>query len=776
MKKSRVINGLRELETSGFSPFFQNWSWLRWFAALFLSMVFAQTQAAPAKILVLTTHEGVPGDSSQGPLKADGQIASDNLSIAFGWVNPATIPAPASLISPAPLIDYRYGILSVRESTTTPGSLVRVVDQNGAQVTAPVPGAASDPARLLGRESFRAADGSRYDLVVVGTTYYTALQANYDLLNNIMQDAELKPNAMLFFVDSCCDNGQGGVPPSPPHQNMARFKDTVLQPAVLSVAPGLALAGNYGLAVNPLNTASPYQGSFSVLLPDLAGGAFMGIDNVPADNRLFTVPGVPSRAYGTFFPGSQVYNGNGTCLFGVVDVTPFEGSGNSNFAMQYNTGQAPHAGNGHNVGQAFVNAALAGGSCGGNASIAASPATQNVTLAAPAATITLTVKNEQLSALPPVTGGRVEATLPAHLAFAGSVGGTCTGAPYGGAISQNNATGAFGVTGMTLSFGQTCTIVLPVTWTDTTDIASNACIKTASQSTQLRIEPGTSKQFSTNQGQTNDVAAATEVCSAPELALSATALPSLVNAGDTVSYDLTITNLSETAAAPDMALADFLPAGATLVEVSTGGSAVACTPGSCNLGSLAALASATYTVKFTASASQAALTAQPAVSTSEAEVTLINNKTQVTTAVQMAVSVTGSIVGASAQQLQNMAGAAIPYALTCTPAAAVPTGTLTVEVTGTLLAAPLSHTVAAGNSCTLAVDPAALPAAPAGYQWAAPAISQQGAVFVVTLTLFAIGAPTPAPVPGLHALALVALGMLLMLAAARRMQAGNRQD
>ncbi|MNT25883.1 hypothetical protein D3C72_1614280 [compost metagenome] len=201
---------------------------------------------------------------------------------------------------------------------------------------------------------------------------------------------------------------------------------------------------------------------------------------------------------------------------------------------------------------------------------------------------------------------------------------------------------------------------------------------------------------------------------------------------------------------------------------------MACTPGNCNLGSLAALASATYTVKFTASASQAALTAAPAVSTSGTEVTLTNNKAQVTTAVQTSVSVTGSIVGASAQQLQGMAGTAIPYALTCTPAAAVPTGGLTVGATGTLSASPASHTVAAGNSCTLAVDPAALPAAPAGYQWAAPAISQQGAVFVVTLTLSAIGASTPAPVPGLHALALAALGLLLMVAAARRMQAGNR--
>ncbi|MGF6214310.1 putative repeat protein (TIGR01451 family) [Comamonas sp. 4034] len=773
MKKSHVVNGLRGIETLGFMPFFLNWPWLRWFAALFLSMAFAQAQAAPAKILVLTTHEGVPGDPSQGPLKADGQIANDNLAIAFGWVNPATTPAPASLISPAPLVDYRYGILSVRESTATSGALVRVIDQSGPQVTASVPGAASDPARLLQRESFRAADGGRYDLVVVGTTYYTALQANYDLLTSIMQDAELKPNAMLFFVDSCCDNGQGNAPASPPHQNMARFKDTVLQPAVASVAPGLALTGLYGIVINPLNTTSPYQASFSSLLPDFAGGAFLGIDNVPPDNRLFTVNGNPNSAYGTFFPGSQVYSGNGTCLFGVVDISPFD---NVNTAsMQYNTGQAPYAGNGHNVGQAFVNAALAGGSCGGNASIAASPATQNVTLAIPAATITLTVKNEQLSALPPVTGGRVEATLPTHLAFAGSVGGTCMGMPYGGAASQNNATGAFGVTGMTLSFGQTCTIVLPVTWTDTTDIASNACIKTASQSTQLRIEPGTSKQFSTNQGQTNDVAAATVVCSAPELALSATALPPVVNAGDTVSYDLTLANLSETAAALDVALADFLPAGATLVEVSTGGSAVACTPGNCNLGSLAALASATYTVKFTASASQAALTAAPAVSTSGTEVTLTNNKAQVTTAVQTTVSVTGSIVGASAQQLQGMAGATIAYALTCTPAAAVPMGGLTVGATGTLSASPASHTVAAGNSCNLAVDPAALPAAPAGYQWAAPAISQQGAVFVVTLTLSVIGAPTPAPVPGLHALALAALGLLLVLAAARRMQAAGRK-
>ncbi len=776
MKHSVGVFQCGDIASPRSNSFFRNWFWLHLLAAIFLWTAVAQAHAAASKILVLTTHEGVASDPSQGPVKADGQQASNNLATAFGWVNPAISPAPASLISPAPQVDFRYGILSVRESSDTPGALVRVVNQNlSPQVTFPVAGAAGDPARLLQRESFRAADGGRYDLVVIGTTYYTALQANYALLTSIMQDAELKPNAMLFFVDSCCDNGQGTAPASPAHQNMNRFKDTVLQPAVASVAPGLTLTGLYGVQTNPLNPASPYNASFSALLPDFRGGAFLGIDNVPLENRLFTVQNNSASAYGTFFPGSQVYDGNGTCLFGVVDISPFEDSSGTNFAMQYNTGQAPFAGNGHNVGQAFVNAALAGGSCGGNASISASPASQNVTLGAPTATITLTVQNEQLLAsLPPVTGGRVEAALPNHLAFAGSVGGTCVAAPFGGAATQDNASGAFGITGMTLSFGQSCTIELPVTWTDTGDVASNACIKTASQSTSLRIEPGTSKEFSTNQGQTNDVAAATIVCSAPELALSATALPTTVNAGDTVSYDITITNLSETAAASDVSLLDFLPAGSSLEQVSQGGSAVVCTPGNCNLGSLAALASATYTVTFTASASQATLTAEPTVSTSGAEVTLSNNKAQVAAAVQTTVSVTGSVVGASAQQLQSMAGANIPYALTCTSAAVVPTGTLAVQANGALSATPQSHIVAGGNNCNVTVDPAALPAAPAGYQWAAPAISQQDSVFVVTLTLSAIGAISPTPVPGLHTLALVALGLLL-LAAARRKQAAQRQ-
>ncbi len=715
--------------------------------------------AAPAKILVLTTHEGVTGDASQGTLKSDGEEFSNGLAKAFGW--------GTSLISPAPTVDYRYGILSVRKNAAD-DSLERVVDQNTPQITAPVPGVATDATRLLQRESFRAADGGRYDLVVVGSAYYTVLQANYDLLTSIMQDADLKPNAMLFFIDSCCENGDTSAPASPAQQNMTRFVSSVFQPAVVGVAPGMAVAGDYSnFFNNPLNTASPYAASFTTLLPNFQGGYFNGIDGVPSANRLFTVQGNANRAFGVFFPATQVYDGNGTCLFGVVDATGFYGS-----SLNYNTS------GGRNIGQAFVNAALAGGSCGGNASIAASPATQPVTLAAPTATITLTVKSEQLSAaLPPITGGRVQASLPAHLTFAGSVGGTCLAAPYGGTLDPNPAAGAFGVTGMTLAYGETCTITLPVAWTDTTDIATNACIKAASQSTTLRIEPGTTKQFSTTQGQTNDIATSTVACSAPELALSATTLPAVVNAGDTLAYDITITNLSETAAASDVTLAGFLPAGATLLDVSTGGGPVTCTPGDCHLGELATGASATFTVRFTAPASQAALSAAPEVSTSGGEVTLTNNQAQVSTAVQMAIGVTGTVVGASPDQLQTMAGAGVPYALSCTPAAAVPAGSLAVGATGTLAATPASHTVAAGSACTLAVDPATLPTAPKGYQWAAPAIIRQGVNFVVTLTLSAIPvvATAPTPVPGLQTLALLALGLLLVVAA-RRMQGANGKN
>mgnify|MGYP007105320076 CR=1 FL=1 len=65
---------------------------------------------------------------------------------------------------------------------------------------------------------------------------------------------------------------------------------------------------------------------------------------------------------------------------------------------------------------------------------------------------------------------------------------------------------------------------------------NNAILDASKNTATLTIVPGVPNQFSTTQGQTNDIATAAVVCTAPELALSIpTAIASSYAAGATVS-------------------------------------------------------------------------------------------------------------------------------------------------------------------------------------------------------------------------------------------------
>ncbi|QNP50278.1 hypothetical protein H9K75_11125 [Diaphorobacter aerolatus] len=291
-----------------------------------------------------------------------------------------------------------------------------------------------------------------------------------------------------------------------------------------------ATAGTAFFGMDTLLVSGIYSGSFETLLPSIRGGYFTHMTGVPKDNILYgPIPSAASstgNAYGAFFPAAQVFSQpnepGGTCLFSVIDISPFDTSAGLNNPYQFNTSSI-----GHNLGQAFVNAAAAGGSCGGMASIAASPPTQSVTLNAPMATITLTVKNETLpvpngspAGSGSISGGRVAATLPAHLQFAANntITTTCTQGIDPGTSAQGvttNTTTGFSVTGITIPNLGSCQITLPVTWTDTSVPATNACIQSALNTATLSITPGAAQQFSTTQGQTNDIATASVVCTAP---------------------------------------------------------------------------------------------------------------------------------------------------------------------------------------------------------------------------------------------------------------------
>ncbi|QNP50277.1 hypothetical protein [Diaphorobacter aerolatus] len=184
----------------------------------------AHAQAGP-RILVLTTDEGQPGDTNT--FEQDGKDASDNLARAFG--------NGTAFISPAPQVKYLYGALSIRSTKagdviaarpntddslypSTATNTVRVVDSAGTAVD-PATGLTTganervvyvpdsrprlDSANLAA--IFKPDDAERYDLVVIGSTYRKVTDEAYQTLAALMQNPALKPRAVLFFVDSCCD-------------------------------------------------------------------------------------------------------------------------------------------------------------------------------------------------------------------------------------------------------------------------------------------------------------------------------------------------------------------------------------------------------------------------------------------------------------------------------------------------------------------------------------------------------------------------------------------
>jgi len=738
-------------------------------SAVWIASAHAQTPTpTAAKILVLTTDEGQPGDTKA--FAADGKEASDNLAAAFGYGTP--------LISPAPQVTYLYGALSIRalKSTdravsppnantalypSTPTDTVRVVHSANTEVDPATFLTTGTPANPEGKEdvvyvpdgrkrldandlasTFTAPGGGRYDLVVVGTTYRKATDEAYLALAKLMQDPQLKPNAILFFVDSCCDSSASIA------WNVARFSGLVLEKATASVAHDIkAVGGDNGQKVDTsLNPSSPYATSFTSLLPSIRGGHFTNMTGVPKDNVLFgTVPTTTSAsAYGAFFPATQVFNGpgesGGTCLFSVIDITPFDMNPGNFLPYQFNTGGidvkvSPPQPSHHNLGQAFVNAAMNGGSCGGMASISATPPEQAVTLGAPTATITLTVKNETLpvgSGAPAgagsISGGRVQSPLPSHLVFdtdhTQPIETTCTlgtdPATAGPGQVTTTASG-FSVTGITIPNQGSCTITLHVKWDDTSDLATNACMRDAQKTTKLEILPGTSQQFSTTQGQTHDIASALVHCSVPELALSVlTPLAPSYAGGSPVTYDVAITNLSETASAASAMLSGLAPAGVTPTVTLLAGAHPACVSESnCTL---APGESANFTVTFTAPTTAAGMAFTPTVAlpnesaARHSEVTFDNNTAALSATLTRQLLVQARLNTSGAGDFSTLAGTPMSFtAANCS--AAQPAGNAPLGINAPGVA--VLTTAAGGAACdvTFTNAPGALPP---GYQLTSP--------------------------------------------------------
>lgn len=653
----------------------------------------AVAQAGP-KILVLTSHEGFGDEKSNTYLREDGRLVSNGLASAFGNVDSDQVTFPKRTLTPKPdEVTYLYGALSIRKlkktgnaatddkviksptskypATEPTAKKVRVINSNvaGTQddvlyVTDNTPMLdPNDQASLTAL--FTPKTGGRYDLVIVGSAYFKVTDEAYVALAKVMQDPELKPSAILYFIDSCCDVDTKYYY----SRNVARYMAKVLKPATydptqatdagvnrLIISPSV-YGGDYRdfpVNSNPPNTSavgnSLYAQRFATLLPKITGGYYQSMLYVPDNNILYqpysqdvatykvgnVTTKYPGQAYGAFFPSTQIFQGFGTCTFSVIDITA---TSSVNYDKVANRA----------LGQTFLQSALAGGACGGMASINASPTTSAVSLAQPAASITLTVKNESTSNVSAdkgiITGGRVASPLPAHLKFSATTNASSTCkdskgveiAPTITRATTANTTDTFSLADITIGYQGSCTITLPVEWTDTSDPATNACIQSSNNKSTLSIVPGVPNQFSTTQGQTNDIATANVVCTAPELALSIPTLPNAsYSVGDTVSYDVTVQSLSQTAAANGIVFSGLAPAGVapaniTVVPKAGQTNPVACTSASnCSLTTSDLVgSSATFTVSFPApvTAGSASMTWTPTVALTPGnqEVTLTNN-------------------------------------------------------------------------------------------------------------------------------------------------------
>lgn len=150
--------------------------------------------------------------------------------------------------------------------------------------------------------------------LVVVTTVFEPLNVNQiEVLKTAMTTRP--ETAFVIFSDGCCAVA-GNLTP------IVKILNDATQWGISLPATQVG-----GKVAAPLNTASPYQASFSSLNP-LQGAAYLTISNVPTPNALYlpqgtAVPVAAARtsAYGFFVPKSAM-NG-GSCTFLTADASPF---------------------------------------------------------------------------------------------------------------------------------------------------------------------------------------------------------------------------------------------------------------------------------------------------------------------------------------------------------------------------------------------------------------------------------------------------------------------
>lgn len=310
-----------------------------------------------------------------------------------------------------------------------------------------------------------------YDIVLVLSVYNPIHASNWAAINTAV--ANRASNAFLLFIDGC-----DGC-------SISSNADKLVE-AVNAMAPFTVTRGsNVQQALQfPLNTASPFSGSFLALNPFL-GGFITYIDGVPADNALYLAPGatippvdaVLDDVFGLLVPRSQSHGGAGACLFATVDMTLFT------------------QGNGDALPDSFIEAATQpGGACGTPARVSKSFASSQVS-AGQTTQLTITVENFTADI---ISGANLTDNLPTPLQVAGAASNTCVG----GTVSAMTGGFSASLTNFSIPANSSCQVTVPVIWP-----SSAVCADTIVTNT---ITPG--EDFTTPIGQVFTPASADLTC------------------------------------------------------------------------------------------------------------------------------------------------------------------------------------------------------------------------------------------------------------------------
>ncbi|WP_021024629.1 DUF5979 domain-containing protein [Comamonas sp. B-9] len=592
-------------------------------------------------------------------------------------------------------------------------------------------------ANAISAATFTAASGSAYDIVIVASTYRAVDPSNWAVLQTAV--ANRWANSIVFFVDGCCENRNA--------QNAQRMVDTLNAGTQSTFSLGTTVNA-YGAF--PLNTNSPYAGSFTALNP-LQGGYITYINNVPANNALYVAGALPpagttptNNVYGLLIPTVQSNAGRGACVFAVVDISIFYGP--------------PWTTNQGKVAPAFLNAATSESGACGLPKVSKSfdktdlylGGSDNTTL------LTITLSNSTSQDISNVT---LSDKLPAPLVVApGAVSNSCTA----GTFSAVPGSDIISDSGMTIPGGG-CTITVPVQWPNT-DAGRQACISTPSVTNT--ITPGT--DFVSPTGQVNTPATASLACHAAQLAIS----KQVVWPANVTPVDLTGSSfpVSVVCTGSDGVVAPAINTSITLDTATTG--SVSTTPviasGSCVVteGTRPTPPANHLWVEDPAPIVSVTMAAPPAANSAQLVNTLARANTDIT--------ISKAVAGGPAAGISG----SFSFSVNC---GADGSFTAAVSLSGSNAGAIAITNVPQGASCTVSEAPT-MPEAPAGYTWStslpAPvtlvtAANGNTASFVNTLVRTAPA--VPAAVPALDTIklllmvaAMALLGMLVLRRAQRR--------